>query len=316
MIVTLTPNPSIDRTISVDRLSRGTVQRAHEVRLDPGGKGLNVSRALVRNGHASIAVLPTGGHSGCLMADLLAEAGVQARPVHIGHGIRTNVAIVEPDGTTTKINEPGPALTRTDCLMMFDEVRAAFGGVQGWVVGSGSLPPGVLDEFYAELVSVARELQVKVAIDSSGSALSAAMLAAPDLVKPNREELAEVLGRELTTLGAVQQASEELVGSGIGQVLVSLGRDGALLVSEGGIWHARAEVDSPRSTVGAGDALLAGFLAGMESGLSEPEALGQAVAFGSAAVARPGSEMPAPEQVDSVRVRLLDRVDQGLQLSD
>lgn len=303
MIVTLTPNPGIDRTISVASLERGEVNRATQSRVDPGGKGVNVSRALTANGTATVAVLPLGGPEGALMGQLLTDAGVRHVGVRVAGNLRMNVAVVEPDGTTTKVNEPGPVLGAAEIhdLLACVEQSVAAGD---WVVGCGSLPPGAPVGLLADLVVRGHARDAKVAIDSSGAPLAAAVAAKPDLVKPNHEELEEVAGRRLPTLGDVVEAARELVAQGVGAVIVSLGGDGAVLVSPEGVVHADARIESPRSTVGAGDCLLAGVLHALWGGAGLAEALATGVAWGAAAVALPGSRVPEPADVAQVGVRL------------
>ncbi len=301
MIVTLTPNPSIDRTISVDGLTRGEVHRATASRIDPGGKGVNVSRALTANGSASVAVFPSGGPEGHLMEELLGLAGVEAAPCPVAGGMRMNVAVVEPDGTTTKLNEPGPALTGDEQRLLLDAVRARATGAD-WVVGCGSLPPGVPDAVYGDLVALGHELGSAVAVDTSGAPLAAAVPAGPDLIKPNRLELAELLGRPLATLGDVVGGAREVVAAGVATVVVSLGRAGAVAVTADAVAHASATVEQARSTVGAGDCLLAGFLHARAGGAPLPDCLARGVAWGAAAVALPGSRVPGPDEVARARV--------------
>ena len=301
MIVTLTPNPSLDRTIAVPALRRGKVMRATESREDPGGKGLNVSRALAQNGTATRAVLPIGGVYGGVMLDLLRAQEIDVVPVPITGAIRANVAIVEPDGATTKVNEQGPCFSVAEVAALRTATESASVGA-GWVVCCGSLPPGIDDDFYADLVGRCHANGVKVAVDSSGEPMLRALSATPDLIKPNRVELAEAVGHDLPTVGAVIDAARGLVATGIGCVLVSLGRDGALLVDATRAVRAVARVDNPLSTVGAGDALLAGYLHAVASGLDAEHALRTAVAFGAAAVSRPGSQMPTPAEVAAVTV--------------
>ncbi|MCA0252701.1 MAG: 1-phosphofructokinase [Actinobacteria bacterium] len=305
MIVTLTPNPSVDRTVTIAAFERGGIMRAFETREDPGGKGLNVSRALALHGTPTTAVLPVGGLYGRLMLDLLAPLEVEVRPVRIGAAIRANIAIVEPDGTTSKVNEQGPLLSPAELAELRATVRVASADA-GWVVCCGSLPPEVPDDFYAELVRNCRADGLKVAVDSSGAPLIAALAAHPDLIKPNRVELAEAVGRELPTVGAVVTAAQELVAQGVGAVVISLGRDGALLVDADQVIQATAHVTHPVSTVGAGDSLLAGYLHAISTGADGATALRTAVAFGAAAVALPGSEMPGPEQVAAASVRFVE----------
>ena len=303
MIVTLTPNPGIDRTVSVDVLHHGEVNRATASRIDPGGKGVNVSRALTAQGGDTLAVLPLGGPEGILMGQLLTDAGVAYEGVKVSGTLRMNVAVVEPDGTTTKVNEPGPLLSADDVARLCKAVEITAASAD-WVVGCGSLPPGAPTNLFADLVARARARGVKVAIDSSGAPMAAAMSARPDLVKPNHEELEEVVGRALPTLGDVVDAARELVTAGTGTVVVSLGGDGAVLVTADRVAHAVATVTDPQSTVGAGDCLLAGLLHALSRGDDPADALATGVAWGAAAVGLPGSRVPSPADVARIRVSL------------
>jgi 1-phosphofructokinase len=293
VIVTLTPNPSLDRTIAIDDLRRGEVLRATSSRLDPGGKGVNVSRVLAAHGVPTLAVIPAGGSEGAQLADLLAPSGVPVVSVPLSSPTRSNVALVEPDGTTTKINEPGPELSSAETVAMLERL-VSFARSADWVVLSGSLPRGVPDDFYAQIVARVHETGHRVALDTSGPALREAVDAGPDLIKPNAEELAELTGVELRTWAGVAEQAEKLRAGGVGAVLVSLGEDGALLVDSTGVTRAYSPPVEVRSTVGAGDSTLAGFLA---AGANGPEALRTAVAFGTAAVTLPGSAMPGPADV-------------------
>ena len=305
MIVTLTPNPSVDRTIEVDALHRGAVLRARASRVDPGGKGVNVSRALAANGRKTRAVLPGGGWEGEQLAALLAPADVPVVVVPVAGSVRANVSVVEPDGTVTKLNEPGPQLTPEEVEAVTAATVAAAADAE-WLACTGSLPPGAPIDLYARVVERLGSARVKVAVDSSGAPLVAALDAGPDLIKPNREELAEATGRAIFTVGDVVAAAEELRGRGVGTVLASLGADGAVLVDASGATYGSATIDRARSAVGAGDAMLAGFLAGGGSG---PDALREALAWGAAAASLPGSRMPTPADLDHDAVTLADRID-------
>lgn len=293
MIVTVTFNASVDRTIGVDELRRGEVLRATSSQVDPGGKGINVARALAVHGVKSCAVVALGGAEGRQLAGLLAEVGVDVVPVPVAGASRSNVTVVEPDGTTTKLNEPGSPLTGAEVAAIVDAAVAASADA-GWLVASGSLPPGVAPTVYADLVRRLAGTGTRVAVDTSGAALAASLPAGPRLVKPNDEELAECVGRSLHTLGDVVDACRALRERGAGEVLASLGAAGAILVDGEGARHAHAPITVPVSSVGAGDALLAGFLA---AGGEGTDALLEAVAWGTAAVALPGSRMPGPEDL-------------------
>jgi 1-phosphofructokinase len=305
MIVTLTPNPSLDRTVEIDELRRGEVHRATGGRVDPGGKGVNVSRALAACDTATIAVLPSGGPEGAQLAALLAPFGVQTVQVPIGGTVRSNITIAEPDGTTTKLNEAGPELTADEAAAVARTV-VDLASRANWVVGAGSLPRGLGVDFYARLVTALRDSQTQVCIDASGPPLAAAVDAGPDLIKPNAEELAELVGRPLARLADVVDAAAEIRKRGVGTVLVSLGGDGALLVSADEVLHGWAPSVRVRSTVGAGDSTLAGFLAG--GGRGRP-ALVTAIAYGTAAVQLPGSVMPRPSDLNPDAVVVTDTPD-------
>jgi 1-phosphofructokinase len=304
VILTLTANPSIDRTLTVERVERGRVIRAGTAQVDAGGKGVNVSRVLVRNGYQTLAVLPSGGAEGAQLQALLAEENVGLLPVRAGGAVRANISLVEPDGTVTKINEPGPTLTEEEQeALLATTLMASRPG--GWVAVCGSLPPGVKQDLYAQLIIRLRKRRAKVALDTSDVSLELGLAAGPNLVKPNRDELSAVTGRTLRTLGEVIEAAKLVRDKGAELVLVSLGPDGAILVDEHGATHGEAPVIAPRSAVGAGDALLAGFLAAGGEGI---DALRQALCWGAAATALPGSRMPAPHDLNRGAAVIHDRI--------
>jgi 1-phosphofructokinase len=275
--------------------------------VDPGGKGVNVSRALAAAGHKTRAVLPCGGSEGLQLGALLESEGIDVVPVAIAGAVRANVTVVEPDGTTTKLNELGPELTAAEAAALVAAVQdAAAAQSVDWVACCGSLPPGLGGSFYPDLIRALSGSGTRICVDSSGGPLLAALDAGPDLIKPNAEELAEAAGRPIRTLGDAVDAAQALRQRGVGAVLASLGADGALLVEGDGVLHGEAPVTSPRSTVGAGDALLAGFLA---AGGTGARGLRNGLAWGAAAVSLPGSRMPTPADLDLTSVHLHPSVD-------
>ena len=306
MIVTVTPNPSIDRTIQIDRLDRGRMIRARAATSEAAGKGLNVSLALATEGVDTSAVLPLAADSATVYLRLLADA-VPITAVPIKGAARVNVSLVEPDGTVTKVNEPGPQLGPDDVEAILAAASAVAGS--GWVVGCGSLPPGAPVDFYARLIALGSEDR-RIAVDTSGEALGAAVCAGTALVKPNTAELEELVGRPLATIGDVIAAARELIERGAHAVLVSLGPDGALLVDARTASHAEASIDDVVNTVGAGDALLAGFLAA--GGGSD--ALGNAIAWSVAAIRSPGTRMRPVTAADRGAVIVHARVDSSRRL--
>ena len=301
MIVTVTPNPSVDRTLEVAGLQRGEVLRASAARSDAGGKGVNVTRALIANGHPSLAVLPLGGGDGHLLAGLLTDAGVAHRAVTTSAGTRSNITLSEPDGTVTKVNAPGQPLRPDELDALIGAVAEALAGAS-WLVCCGSLPDGAPTDLYARLAQRAGAAGVPVAVDTSGPALEAALAGRPDLIKPNLAELAELVGRPLATVDEVIAAATDVRSRGPGTVIVSLGARGALLVDGSEPLLAIPPKVAPRSDVGAGDTLLAGFLAGGGGGA---DALRTAVAWGTAAVALPGTAVPTPADIDLTAVRIV-----------
>ncbi|WP_419818344.1 1-phosphofructokinase family hexose kinase [Glaciibacter flavus] len=310
MIVTLTVNPSLDRTVQLDgELARGAVQRALETREDPGGKGVNVTRALRASGVDSLAVLP-GATSDPFFSALRAE-DVPFGAVSIEGRIRANLTLTEVDGTTTKINEPGPTLAEKDQDALITLVAEVSEGAD-WLVLAGSLPPGVPDDFYARVVRAVREANARpprIAVDSSGAPLRALVAArvAVDLIKPNAEELAELVGVEAgddleDDPEAALALARSLDRDGVVAALVTLGATGAVLSTDDGAWFAPAPRILPRSTVGAGDCSLAGYLVAAVEGERPDRCLARAVASGAAAASLPGSIVPTRDQVDAAAI--------------
>lgn len=304
MIVTLTANPSVDRTVLLGGpLLRGQVQRGATVANDAGGKGVNVARAVTSAGRPAVAVLP-GQHDDPLVT-ALRELPLTHRAVAVPGRIRVNLTLAEPDGTTTKINEPGMPLDEGLRAAVAQTLLQEAAGAH-WVALCGSLPPEVPDDWYADLVVALRPYGCSVAVDTSGAPLTALLDrlgdAAPDLLKPNSEELAEATGADADELendpAAAAAAARTLLERGVGAVLATLGPNGALLVTHEGTWHARPRPVVARSTVGAGDSTLSGYLLADVDGLDAPGRLRLAVAYGAAAVSLPGTTMPTPGQTD------------------
>ena len=308
MIVTLTLHPSLDRTLALQALRRGEVLRATSARIDPGDKGVNVTRVLRAFDVDSHAVIPCAGPDGEELVRLLQKAGVPVTEVPVAGWTRSNITLVEADGRTTKVNAPGGTLTGEEVALLAETVlercepQGTANGGASWAVLSGSLPPGVPDDVYATLTSLFADRGVRVAVDTSGAALVAALDAGPDLIKPNRQELAAAVGTPLHSVADVVAAAEKLLSRGVKAVLASLGADGAVLVDSSGAVFGTAEAIDPVSTVGAGDAMLAGFLAAGARG--EP-ALVEGMAWARAAVGLPGSQMPGPPDVRREGIRVV-----------
>ncbi|MFL1377442.1 1-phosphofructokinase [Nocardiopsis protaetiae] len=305
MILTLTPNPSVDHTLEVDRLTRGEVLRVDATRAQAGGKGVNVARALHLAGVDTRAILPVGGGGGAELTALLGD--LPRVTVPITGETRANVAITEADGTTTKLNAPGPTLSPAETDSLLAALEDELSRRPEWIVASGSLPAGAGEDFYVRVAGLAAEYGVSLALDTSGKPLEAAVRAGSiSLAKPNLEELSELTGRTPATVGEVVAAARELLSSGNGSALVTLGGHGAILVGPEHSWWARGPRVRTRSTVGAGDCALAGFLTPADSPVDR---LRNAVAWGTAAVSLPGTTIPAPDDVEPDAVEVVTEPD-------
>lgn len=317
MIVTLTANPSLDRTVTLgSALVPGGVHRITSDTTDPGGKGINVALGVARAGLDVTAVLPA------LRGDpLLALLDAQGLP-HVatdGGPVRTNITVLA-DGVTTKINEPGSPLSLAQVGAMRDALASTV-TAGDLAMLSGSLAPGVPEDFYAQVIRVLRPLGVWIGVDTSDAPLAALAAAgpaaAPDFLKPNAEELGQLTGRDGAELEAratggdldvVRDAACALhTHGGVGEVLVTLGGAGAVLATAAGTWFSPSPDYPVVSTVGAGDSAVAGYLIARSASLTPPECLAMAVAYGAVAVSLPGTTIPRRSDVhpDPSTVRVL-----------
>lgn len=299
MIVTLTPNPSIDRTIELSEpLERGGVIRSVSSHDDAGGKGVNVAQVVRNAGQLAVAVIP-GDHDDPLLTRLR-ELRVTHRAVPTGVPSRINLTLAEFDGITTKVNAPGTRLTADQLGQLIRELAREAAGAR-WAVLSGSLPPGVDSGWYADVVESIADVGLRIAVDTSGESLRKTLDRVADridLIKPNSDELAELLDVPAASFEGDPQlaydTAKPLLDRGVKEILLTLGSAGALLLSGDGMWSAAAPPIIARSTVGAGDSALAGYLIGALEGADPGQRLGLAVAYGSAAASLPGSTMPGP----------------------
>jgi len=323
MIITLTPNPSVDRAFAVESLGFDGVHRATDVRADAGGKGINISRALQAQRIASRAIFPCGGRDGAVLRGLLDSAQVPYSAVEIAGEIRSNVTVADVSGQTLKVNAPGPTLAPNEVDALIAEVESAAQMTPSaqYVVAAGSLAPGMPADFYAKLGSALRKSdsagQTKFVVDASGDALRQAVAsAAPGelwMIKPNHEELQELSGLPCQTVGEIVAAGRAVIADGVTQLLVSLDAHGALLVTADQVWWAGGPPLTPVSTVGAGDLTLAGFLS---SPLPDESRLAAAVTWGRAAVLQPGTGVPRPHNLDASAVTVVCTPDWGIGVSD
>ncbi len=321
MIVTVTPNPSLDRTLHLDTFVHGGVNRVLHTLREPSGKGVNVALALQTAGTATIAVLPVGGPAGQELAELLTETRLPVRLLAIAGAVRSNLSLVEADGSTTKVNEPGPALSPAEAdLIVAEAIAVSRPG--DWLAYCGSLPEGFSSERLGAAIHRGRQSGRLVVVDTSDAPLQALLTGPaeqlPTLVKPNTHELAVATGRRIRTLGEVVSAAQLLLDRGIETVLVSLGGDGAVLLDASGALHGRAPVDRVVNTVGAGDSFLAGYLHARDrAGDARHEALATALRWGAIAVQHQGTVFPGvPAGAAEIPVRLTEQVDHDTPLTE
>lgn len=300
-IRTVTLNPALDQTIQLDALVRGQVHRAQAVRFDPGGKGVNVASCLSDWNLATVATGLLGADNAAPFETLFAAKGIEDRFVRVPGETRTNIKLLEisGDGVTTDINLPGPFVGRA----ALDQVRAQFTTVVEGdiVVLSGSLPASLPHDTYRDISRDLRTAGARVILDASGPALAEVLTASQDAlpfcIKPNRHELEAWVGRPLEEPAAVLAAARSLLGLGMSLVVVSLGVQGALFVSGEGFLHAAPPALERGSSVGAGDAMVAGLAAALTAA-SDLEATARlATAFAAGKLRHSGAHLPDRETI-------------------
>ena len=300
MITAVCLNPSFDKTVEVDAMTAGTLNRVHSVLMDPGGKGANLAAVLTCLGAQAQCVGLLGEDNARSYEALLNSRGVPNGFMHIPGAVRTNTKIVSRDGTpVTELDEPGPEVAAETITALMKLMRGRYG--LGILALTGSLPPGAPADTYASLM---RGLRTPSVVDCRGPALLEALTEHPLLVKPNREELEEAVRTRLNSLEAVIAAGRTLLDRGAKKALVSMGADGAVLLTRERTLFAPALKVTVSSTVGAGDAMLAGFLMERDAGASDEEAMRSAVAAGAASVMTDGTGQVRREDFDRLRPRV------------
>jgi 1-phosphofructokinase family hexose kinase len=291
MIVTVTPNPAVDRIVRINGFTLGAINRSVTERTDIGGKGINVARHLARMGCDVLATgfLGTGDlHD---VVETLTAQGVLTDFVRVAGHTRVNLKILDhATGQETEINESGPSLGPGVVEPLLDKLNAV-APRSTVMVFSGSLPPGAPDDLYARAIALAAGAGIKTILDAAGFALRYGIAAKPDLVKPNRAEAEELLGVSLNSEAALIAGARQLLASGARAAVISLGAAGAVYASDAGVWRARAPQVKARNSVGSGDAMVAALASAMIRSLPPPDALRLAIALGSATAA---SDAPLP----------------------
>lgn len=300
-IVTLTMNPTIDKSSSVPQMVADRKLRCKLPRFEPGGGGLNVSRAVKELGGETLAVYPAGGHTGDFLERLLSEAGIAQHRFPIEKRTRENLTVLEESTNRQfRIQMPGPTLRSEEweaCLAFLSDLDPG----PDYIVASGSLPPGVPSDFYARLAEQAKGQRVRLIVDTSGEPLRIAADAGVFLLKPNLRELTELSGKTLEDETQPEKLARETVATGHSEVVVvSLGSAGALLVTRDKTEHIPTPAVPIRSRVGAGDSTVAGIVFALSSGRPLSEAVRYGIAAGTAAVMTPGTELCRKQDVERI----------------
>jgi 1-phosphofructokinase len=299
VILTVTLNPAIDRTIWVDQLKPGELHRAARSSVDAAGKGINVSRALRRWGMPTEIVAVLGGRTGEAIQQALLSEGLEGCFLPAHGESRTNVKVVEaPTGRMTEFNEMGPPMGPAGLDRVIQALSQRLERAD-WLVLSGSLPRGTPPEAYQRIIEAARRARpgMPVALDASGEALRLGLAAAPGLIKPNRHEMEELLNRPLPDLKAWKEAALEVQAAGVERVVLSLGADGALFAAAEGCYWAKSKPVEVKSPTGCGDTLLAATLYALGQKRAWEECARFAVAAATAAAMLPGTQFPALEEI-------------------
>lgn len=297
-IVTITVNPAVDKTTEVDSLIPDKKLRCSEPKVDPGGGGINVSRAIKKLGGDSTAIYMAGGPTGEVLKDLLEKEGVRQTIVPTKAPTRENI-MVDDKATMNqyRFNLPGKPVSEEEYNQVIAELDVHI-PKPDFIVASGSLAPGIPNDFYGRIAKKAKEIGAKFILDTSGDALKAAAGQGVYLLKPNFNELCELTGHDKEEIVDVKELAKEIIQKGFCEIaVVSLGAKGALLIDKDNIFHVQAPKVPKRSTVGAGDSLVAGITYSLSLGKSLPEALKFGVACGTAATINTGTDLCNLEDV-------------------
>jgi 1-phosphofructokinase len=296
-IVSVTLNPALDEAVALDEMQLGGTNRVRLDGLDPGGKGINASRVIHRLGRSTLALGFTAGYTGELLRENLAAEGVPCEFVEVAGLTRINVMIYESSRRRrTRMYLPGPSID----VSRLNEIREIIAGMPsvGIVILGGSLPQGLDENTYRDLLLWLHERNLRAILDTSGAALTAALGARPLLIKPNLEEAQELVGRTLANDDDILQAAESLRRRGPEHVVISLGERGAIATGPSGSWKAAPPPVRARSTVGSGDSMVAGLAIGLNEHTSLEDGLRWGSAAGAATAEKSGTQLGDAAEID------------------
>jgi 1-phosphofructokinase family hexose kinase len=300
MIYTLTLNPAVDRELTVPAMEFDSVLRATESRVDFGGKGFNISRLLRGMDEPSVAVGFLGGNAGELLEKGLKSLGIGTDFVWVNEETRTNVSIVTlSHDHYIKVNEKGPLIAeprQAELLAKIDSLAKA----GDWWVLAGSLPPGISNDFYAQVIKVLNRHEANAILDTSGESLILGCAEKPYLVKPNAEEIHAITGLAVDSLTEIADAASAVRGLGAQNVVVSMGKEGALLHTSEASWLMHTPRIQEKNPIGAGDSMVGGLVWALAQGFGLKEALSWGVASGAATASLPGTQVGSRHLIEEL----------------
>lgn len=305
MIITVTMNPAIDKTVEIDQLLPGGLNRIRKVEYDAGGKGINVSKTIRELGGTSIATGFLGGNAGKTIQSVLDEKEIRNDFIQVDGETRTNTKVFEKNGAVTELNEPGPVISE-------DQIHALLQKLEGYAddhtlfVLAGSIPAGVDRNIYAEITRLVHKKGAKVLLDADGELFRNSLEAVPDIIKPNRVELEEYAGFDYrASQEELLDLARKIRQKGIGTVAVSMGKSGAMLVKDGYEVRCPALSVKAHSTVGAGDAMVAALAYSWDQGLDDDALTRLCIAASAGAVTTIGTKPPTKDLVDQLAEQVI-----------
>ncbi|HET7580777.1 MAG TPA: 1-phosphofructokinase [Bacillales bacterium] len=303
-ILTITLNPAMDVFVHVNELQPGALHRTSEFQKSPGGKGINVAKALNTFGTPVVASGFLGGSNGNWIERQLNQQQIRTRFVDTSAETRMNIKVVEAEGQLTELNSSSPLLTSRD-WEHFDHFLEQVPEESSWIALCGKLPENCPPNWYEKVINRCKKHGIQTAVDTSGTALKHAVRAKPDFIKPNWEELQELTGQDLSSKGEVAKAARKIAATGISTVAVSLGADGMIIAHKKETWDVQVPQMDVISPVGAGDSVVAGFLHGFYHEHSFTGTIRFAAACGAAAVTKEGTTHPERTDIEPLLSKII-----------
>lgn len=305
MIITVTMNPAIDKTVEIHRLVPGGLNRIQKVEYDAGGKGINVSKTIHELGGTSIATGFLGGNAGKTIENVLNERNIKNDFIWVEGETRTNTKVFEENGEVTELNEPGPVIGEEQLKALMDKLEA-YADENALFILAGSIPSGVDKQIYADIIRLVHAKGAKVLLDADGDLFRNSLDAVPDMIKPNRVELEEYAGIDYRSSDEeILNLARELLGRGIDTVAVSMGKSGAMLIRNGFEVKCPALAVKAHSTVGAGDAMVAALAYSYDQKLGHEETARLCMATSAGAVTTVGTKPPKKEEVEELKKQVI-----------